>query len=232
MASKRRKSVFGPGLMRFMKELSANNSRDWFQANKDRYERDVREPAREFIREMEAPLRKISKHFVADDRKVGGSLMRIHRDVRFSKDKSPYKTNVGIQFRHELARDVHAPGFYLHIDPKEVFLGVGMWHPASEELRAVRAAIAGKGRAWVRARDAGAVGEGWSLEGDSLKRAPKGYDPEHPMIEDLRRKDFIAVKALKKGDVTRPDLVAFVAGEFARTRPFARFLAKALDLAF
>ena len=92
---------FGPGLLRFLRELEANNSREWFQPNKERYEAEVREPGLVFIRVMERHLRRISPHIVASDRKVGGSMMRIHRDVRFSRDKRPYKTNLGIQFRHE-----------------------------------------------------------------------------------------------------------------------------------
>ena len=131
-------SPFGPGLVTFLTELRANNKRSWFQDNAERYESDVREPAFAFIREFRGPLAKVSKHFVAEDKKVGGALMRIHRDVRFSKDKSPYKTNLGIQFRHEGGSDVHAPGIYLHVDPDVAFLGVGMWHPPSEALEAVR----------------------------------------------------------------------------------------------
>ena len=124
---------FTPETFRFLTELALNNSRTWFEANKARYEALVREPALAFIRGAGPHLRKISRHLVASDRKIGGSLMRVHRDVRFSRDKSPYKTNVGIQFRHEVGKDVHAPGLYVHIAPDECFLGAGVWHP--ERLR-------------------------------------------------------------------------------------------------
>ncbi len=231
-ATRTRKAPFGPGLMRFLKELQANNTRDWFAENKERYETHVREPALAFIRAMEKPLEKISPHFVASDRKVGGSLMRVHRDVRFSKDKSPYKTNLGIQFRHESGKDVHAPGFYLHVDPTNVFLGAGMWHPDASALKAMREAIDADGAAWKRASRAKRLRDNWELAGDSLKRAPKGYPIDHPLIEDLRRKDHIAVCNLKKSDVTRADLVTFLAQRFRDVRSYMAFQAEALGLPF
>ena len=91
---------FGPDLGAFLEELREHNERSWFAANRERYEEAVREPARAFIRAMAPALAAISLHFRADDRKTGGALMRVHRDTRFSRDKTPYKTNVGIQFRH------------------------------------------------------------------------------------------------------------------------------------
>jgi uncharacterized protein (TIGR02453 family) len=95
----------------------------------------------------------ISAHFLAQSRKVGGSLMRVYRDTRFSRDKTPYKTNIGIQFRHELGKDVHAPGYYLHIAPNECFAAIGLWHPESSALFKIRQAIADKSEAWRAARD-------------------------------------------------------------------------------
>ncbi len=232
MASKAKKSPFGPGLMKFLRELKAHNNRDWFLANKDRYEEHVREPAREFVRLMAPKLARISPHLVASDKKVGGSLMRINRDVRFSADKSPYKTNVGISFRHEEGKDVHAPGYYVHLEPGSLFLGAGMWHPEKNALAGMRAAIAADGRAWKRVRDGKAFRAEWKLEGDSLKRAPKGYDPEHPLIVDLRRKDHIAVAKLAAKDVTRPDLVDHLTKLFRAAKPYMAFQAKALRLPF
>src|SRR5665811_1482075 len=101
---------------------------------RDSYEREVLEPALAFVHAFGPKLRKISPFFVASDDRVGGSLMRVYRDTRFAKDKTPYKTNVGIQFRHEQGRDVHAPGFYLHISPEECFFAVGCWHPDPDAL--------------------------------------------------------------------------------------------------
>ena len=107
---------FPPGTLRFLRELERNNDREWFAVNKPRYEALVREPALDFIATMGPKLLSISDHFVALPKKTGGSLMRVYRDTRFGKDKTPYKTNIGIQFRHEVAKDIHAPGYYLHID--------------------------------------------------------------------------------------------------------------------
>ena len=225
-----RKAWFGPGLMTFLEQLAAHNDRAWFEAHKDRYEAEVREPALALIRELAPRLERVSPYFVASDRKVGGSLMRIHRDVRFGKDKSPYKTNVGIQFRHEAGKDVHAPGYYLHIEPAGCFLGAGMWHPGSDALRAVRDAIVADPAAWKTVRDGRAFRRRWDLAGDSLKRPPRGYDADHPMIADLMRKDHIAVADLDAKRLTSPDLPKLLTDAFRAAKPYVAFQAAALDL--
>ena len=138
-------SYFSQASFRFLKKLEKNNDRDWFAEHKQDYEDLVRSPALDFITDMIDGLASISPHFVAMPKKMGGSLMRVHRDVRFGKDKSPYKTNVGIQFRHELGKDVHAPGFYLHIEPGNNFVGAGIWRPDSQTLATIRTAIINKG---------------------------------------------------------------------------------------
>ena len=97
-----------PALFDFLREFKANNERSWFEANKFRYHRDVREPMLDFIAAFRAPLADISPHFRADPRPSGGSLFRIYRDTRFSKDKSPYKTNAVAHFRHVAGKDAHA----------------------------------------------------------------------------------------------------------------------------
>lgn len=225
-------SPFGRGLFRFLEELSENNDRAWFEENKARYESEVREPALEFIRAMAPHVTQLSPHLLVSDSKAGGSLMRIHRDVRFSGDKSPYKTNVGIQFRHEQGKDVHAPGLYLHIDPKEIFLGAGMWRPASPALAAVRKSIDEDPTAWKKARDDARFRESWQIEGDSLKSVPRGYAKDHPLIDDLRRTDHIAAVRLKRSDITRTDAVPFIADLFARAKPYLAWQARALGLRF
>lgn len=223
---------FSPGLLQFLGELSLNNDRAWFEANKARYERDVREPARAFIRAMAPRLRKISKFFVADDAKVGGSLMRIHRDVRFARDKAPYKTNLGIQFRHAAGKDVHAPGFYVHVDNDGVFLGAGLWHPEADALAAIRKAIVERPSAWKKARDDTKFAKHWQPEGDSLARPPRGFDKEHPYIDDLRRKDHIAICRLKTDQILGSKAVDLIATRLAETKPYVGFLCKALGEGF
>ena len=221
-----------PELLQFLRQLAKNNNREWFQKNKERYESEVREPLQRFIEAFEPRLRKISPHFVADPSKVGGSLFRIHRDTRFSRDKSPYKTYCGVQFRHERAKDVHAPGFYLHIQPGEVFLGVGLWHPDSDTLKLLRDAIVENPAKWKRAKSAKTFTDHFELAGDSLKKAPRGYDPDHPLIEDLRRKDFIAVTNLKQKDLTAVAFLDRFTTTCAAAKPFMRYLTEAVGLNF
>jgi len=218
-----------PALFDFMSELAENNDRDWFEGHKSDYESRVREPLRAFIRDIEAPLASVSAHIVADDRKSGGSLFRIHRDVRFSKDKSPYKTWAAVQFRHEAGKDAHAPGFYLHLQPGNVLIGAGCWHPARDALESIRDAIAERPEAWFEARDA-VLGAGFAFEGESLMRPPRGYDPEHPAIEDLKRKDFIAVRYLAEDVACRPDFLQVFLAACTEAAPLMRFLTGAIGV--
>jgi uncharacterized protein (TIGR02453 family) len=223
---------FGEGLVKFLSELARHNNRSWFEANRDRYERDVREPALEFIAAMAGPLKKISPNFTAIPKKVGGSLMRIHRDVRFSKDKKPYKTNLGIQFRHAAGKDVHAPGFYFHVDPQEAFLGVGIWRPNSEALGRIREAIDENPAAWKRAKANRQFAAKFALTGDSLRRPPQGYFAEHPLIEDLKLKDFIAGQTLNHADLVDGAILEQTVEAFRTAKPFMSFLCQAVGVKF
>ena len=223
---------FPLGLLHFLNELSKHNNRAWFQANKSRYEQELLEPALAFITAMEAPLAKISPHFQAVPKKVGGSLMRIYRDVRFSKDKRPYKTNVGIQFRHDKGRDVHSPGFYFHIDPDQVFVGAGIWHPDSQTLTKIRRAVDRRAAEWRKAKSDKAFRDRYELAGDSLKRPPRGYDADHPLIDDLRRKDFIGVSQLDHDALFDPAIVRTTAATFRAAKPLVAFLCQATGVKF
>jgi len=184
---------FTKDTFRFIKDLKAHNDRAWFAANKDRYEDHVKVPALRFIEEFAPILKKISPHFNASPR----SLFRIYRDTRFAKDKSPFKTHVGIQFRHDVGRDVHAPGYYLHIEPAECF-----------------------------------TGSSFEMSGERISRAPRGFDPEHPLVEDLKWKDFIAGCSLPDSFITSPDLPKELAKLFVAGTPFMEFLCKAVEVPF
>jgi uncharacterized protein (TIGR02453 family) len=223
---------FTPELFRFLRELRENNDRDWFAANKERYEDVAREPALEFVSDFTPYLDEISPHFRADPRPVGGSLFRIHRDTRFSKDKSPYKTHIGIHFRHEQAKDAHAPGFYLHLQPREVFAAVGIWHPDTPTLGRIREAIDKDPDGWRAVTTRKPFAGLYRLTGDSLKRPPAGYDAAHPLIEDLKRKDYVAVTQLEEGDVTRTGFVARYAETCRAATPFVEFLCRGIDVPF
>lgn len=224
--------IFKPELLQFLEELTHNNNRAWFHENKWRYEADVLKPSQSFIREFEPLLKGISESFVASDKRVGGSLMRVYRDTRFSGNKTPYKTNVGIQFRHEYGKDVHAPGFYVHISPDESLLGVGLWRPDSKALGKIREAIVESPDKWKRARDNQEFRAEFELTGDSLKTAPRGYPKDHPLIEDLRRKDFTAIHSLSEKEIFEDGFIDTVESVFSASRPYMRYLCEALSLPF
>jgi len=223
--------MFTSKTFKFLRDLEKNNNRDWFEANKHLYEESVREPALEYIESMVPYLNKISPHFIANPKKTGGSLMRVYRDVRFGKDKTPYKTNIGIQFRHAAGKDVHAPGFYLHIENRNVFVAGGIWHPDSATLSNVRLHMDENQTEWKKLSRQ-MTSKGFELQGDSLKKAPRGYDPEHPLIADLKRKDFMAVQNLKASMVTDKDFVKKSAALFAATKPLIRLICESNDLDF
>lgn len=216
----------------FLSRLGENNNRDWFHEHKNEYEQHVREPALGFIRAMQPELARFAPHFIAVDKKVGGSLMRVYRDVRFGKNKQPYKTNIGIQFRHELGKDVHAPGFYLHIEAHEVFVGAGIWHPDGETLKRIRTYIDAHPTRWQDALTDKALNKVFSLAGDSLKRAPKGYPMNHPMIEDLKRKDFIAIAPLMPELILQDDLVGLIGSYFETAQPLMQQLCRAVGVKY
>ncbi len=224
--------AFRPETLRFLEEVAANNERNWFQANKHRYEADVLDPALGYIETMGPRIESISVHFVAIPKRVGGSLMRIYRDTRFSHDKTPYKTNVGIQFRHERGKDVHAPGFYVHVEPGRCFLGAGIWRPESGALAKIRTRIVERPDAWKRASLDGRFQEHFEFGGQRLKRPPRGFAAELPFIEDIKRKDFIASCPIDDEDVIAGDFAERTAARFAAAAPLMAFLCTALELQF
>lgn len=218
----------------FLKDLASNNEREWFKANQDRYEAEVRQPALDFIEDFAEPLYGISPHFVADPRKQGGSLFRIQRDTRFSKDKTPYKTHTGMQFRHVATKDdVHAPGFYLHIEPGECWMGIGLWRPATADALKIREAIVADAQGWKRAAYGKKFAGTFELsDGHKLQRPPRGFDPDHPHIEDLKRRDFTAGARLAQRQVIGEDFLFEFTAMCKTATPFLRFLSSAVGIAF
>ncbi|MCG9728722.1 DUF2461 domain-containing protein [Shewanella sp. Isolate13] len=224
-------SLFSPACFDFLNQLSVNNDREWFKANQQTYEDKVRTPALKFIEAMQPQLLALSPRLTAVPKKVGGSMMRPQRDSRFSKDKTPYKTNVGIQFRHFQGKDVHAPGLYLHLANDGCFVGAGIWHPESTALNAIRSCIDENPNGYKKAlREL--TSQGFEMQGSKLIRPPKGYDKDHPMLEELKRKDFIAIKPLSIEQVCAPEFVDTCAREFAACQQLMRYLCFALDLDF
>lgn len=219
-----------PATFRFFEELRENNDRDWFQANKRRYEEEVRDPLLQLVADFAPRLQKISKNFVADPRPSGGSLFRIYRDTRFAKDKSPYKTYAGITFHHADGKDLHAPGYYLHVEPGEVFMAAGMWHAESAPLKRVRDAIVAQPQRWKRVR----ASRGLELDEnhDDLVRAPRGYDPEHPFVVDLKRRGFTASTTFTRKQATAPDFLARFAKACREKNVLMEFLCHAMGRPF
>jgi uncharacterized protein (TIGR02453 family) len=220
------KPYFTRGLFAYLKDLSAHNDREWFQANKERYEEQFRQPALRFIADFGPYVRAVSPHLVCDPRPSGGSLFRIHRDIRFSKDKRPYKTHCAMQFRHETGKDAHAPGLYLHLEPGECFAAAGMWRPPTAECRAVREAIAADPDRWL------SVTGDHDRFGEQLKRVPAGYAKDHPAADELRWKDFGVYHRLTQQDVLAADSHQRVGAVFLEMREMMRFLCEAIGQPF
>jgi len=218
--------MIGPELFDFLRELEQNNDREWFKARKKRYEIEVVDPVTDFIANMVPRVAVISPHITVDPRPNGGSRFRIYRDTRFSKDKSPYKTHVGCQFRHAAGKDAHAPGFYVHLGPGEVFFGGGVWGPQGEALRNIRQRIVDKSARWEEAV------EGIDLRGDQLVRAPKGFDADHPLIDDLRRKSFFSFQDADEKLATSANFEDAVEAQFEKVAPLMGFVADALGVEF
>jgi len=220
---------FTPETFRFLRELAKNNDRTWFRANEDRYAKYVLAPSLAFVRAVGPKLGTLSRHLVADDRPVGGSMMRLYRDVRFSKDKSPYRTSVGIRFIHEKSSmtDPHFPGFIFHLAPGDSWVYAGMWRPEPSQLDQIRRAIVARSTEWNKVRRS--VPE---IEGESLKRPPRGFDPAHPMIDDLKRKGYFSGCEIKDPVVTGPGFPGRFVALCQTLNPLNRFLAKALGVAY
>lgn len=236
---------FTPATLAFLRGLAANNSRDWFAAHKPDYEQHVRQPFLRLIADLDAPLKGISAHYVANPKAVGGSMFRIHRDTRFATDKTPYKPWAGASFYHQATRAVirggdaaqgtmgrlDAPGFYLHVKPGDSFCGGGIWHPQPETLKRIRAYLVNNPASWKAATRSAAFRKAFgALGGDSMKRVPAGFDPAHELIEDIKRKDYIASAALDDDALLAPDLLKQILKRYEQVGPLVDWLCGALDL--
>jgi uncharacterized protein (TIGR02453 family) len=217
----------------FFKELAKHNERPWFEANKQRYKDVVVGPLSDFMAAMAPRVAKISKHIVVDPRPNGGSMFRIYRDVRFGKDKRPYKENAGCHFRHALGKDAHVPGFYMHFAPDEVFFGGGIWMPEPPALAKIRHAIAHEPGLWKKVvADKTFAKRFKGIEGEALTRPPKGFDADHPYIDDIKRKSFFAMHESSAKVAQTPALLDEVEATFKAAKPLMGFLCKALGAPF
>lgn len=238
-------AYFTEDAFKFLKALAQNNNRDWFQANKARYEAQLKGPCLRLITDLAEPLKTLSPQLTASAKPVGGSLFRIYRDTRFGGDKSPYKTHTGMYFSHAAATKaargnasnaamgrLDTPGLYLHIQPGECFIGGGVWHPQAETLKLVRDYMVSNPASWKKVTRDPKFLKLYHLDGDTLVRPPKGYDPAHELAEDLKRKDFIASAPLDDADLLRPGLVKLLVARYTLMAPLLDWLCGALDLEF
>ena len=221
---------FTPRFFEFLEELSRNNNRDWFIPNKLRYERDVREPMLAFIADFAPRLKKISANYVADPRPTGGSMMRIYRNLRFSRDKTPYHTNVSAAFGHRSGSHFSSPSFYLSLSPAEAFAGVGVWHPQPDTVAKIRNAIVTRPAKWKEAVNDRKFKARFELMGDMLSRPPKGFDASHPLIEELKRKDFVGGTEFTRKEVCSAEFLDLFSKACADAAPFMKFLTEAMVL--
>ena len=205
--------------LEFLTTLKANNDRDRFNANKDEYLKQ-HETIIEFADEL---LEKLNKHDNIETPTGKKSLFRIYRDVRFSKDKSPYKTNWAGGFKR--ATKYLRGGYYFHIEPDNVFVGGGFWAPNKDDLQRIREDIvtdASELKSIIASKDfKNTFG---TLEGEQLKTCPKGFDKEHPDIELLRYKQFIVSKKFSRKEALSKDFSKMVDDTFKKMRPFFDYM--------
>lgn len=211
-----------PETLVFITDVAQNNNREWFAENKNRYE-TAKADVLTFIDQLIPKLAAIDPEFSIDT-PAKKCLLRIYRDVRFSKNKDPYKNNFGISFNIK-GSDIHGPGYYLHIQPGECFLGAGFWMPEAPVLKSVREEIDYNTSEFLSIIEAKSFKNIFSLsEEDKLKKAPKGYETDHPQIELLKLKSFIAICPLKDDEFLKPEIVDKLKTAFESVYPFILFL--------
>jgi uncharacterized protein (TIGR02453 family) len=219
-------AYFTTELFRFLSRLKRNNNRDWFQTHKDEYETWVRQPALTFITAFAAPLYEITPHLVADARPTRGSLFRIYRDTRFAADKRPYKTHLAMRFSHR-GKDIHSPGFYLHLEPGGCFAACGLWHPEPPTLLKVRSAMVSRPTEWRAVRKL----LNWD-DATKLSRPPRGFPSDHEFVDDLKLRDLGTAVEFTDKQVCSPKFVPTFAAACRKMSPVAAFLSSAVGLQF
>lgn len=226
-------SHFEPSFFAFLSELSKNNNREWFEGNKTRYKSDVQGELVRFVEAMAPRLAQISDQIDADPRTNGKTIFRIHRDVRFSRDKRPYKEAAACHFRHAGEKDVHGPGFYIHLATDRVGLGAGIWAPPPDGLLAIRRRIADRPSDWTKLKATNGIGQMLDeMETDKLKTPPRGFLKDHEHVEDLKRKSFMAARSIPTEEALKESFLDEVANFYMAAAPLNRFICDALGLKF
>jgi uncharacterized protein (TIGR02453 family) len=208
--------------LQFLRSLTRNNNREWFQEHKGIYEANLKEPMMNLIASLAEDFAEFAPEMMASPK---ASAYRIHRDTRFSKDKSPYKTHVAAVFPRSGLGKHEGAGLYLHLSPAEVFVGGGLYMPQPEDLNVVRQRILEDDKAFRKIVQAGSFkrlfGE---LHGEQLSRVPRGFPPDHPAAEYLRYKQFLAARTFPPTLATSRSFYSDVVKTFRAMMPFIRFL--------
>lgn len=215
-----------PETLNFIADVARNNNREWFAENKARYE-TAKDDVLAFVDQLIPQLAAVDPEFSAET-PAKKCLMRIYRDVRFSKNKDPYKNNYGISFNVK-GKGQPDPGYYLHIQPGESFFAAGFWMPEAPVLKSVREEIDYNTSEFLDIIHAKSFKNTFELsQEDKLKKAPKGYDIDHPQLELLKLKSFIAICPLKDEDFLKPGIVSQLKKAFESVFPFVVFLRNAV----
>jgi len=226
-------TYFSEASLKFLRGLARNNSREWFHAHKADYEAYVRGPFQRLLTDLQPALAEVSPHYRAEPKTVGGSLFRIQRDTRFANDKAPYKAWQGARLFHERGRQVEAPSFYLHLQPGGCFVGAGLWHPQPDTLRGLRQFLLDNPGSWKAAAHDAKFRKRFDLDdSERLVRAPRGFPADFEFADDLRRKNFVAFRAIDDEVMTGPRLLKTLATDLTGLAPFTDYLCAALDLEF
>jgi uncharacterized protein (TIGR02453 family) len=226
--------AFTPAALKFLRGLAKNNNKQWFEEHRAEYESELREPMRDLIGEMDAKLTSFAPEIGGDPKR---SMFRINRDIRFSKDKSPYKTHAACWFHHRRATshvgtdaDAGSAGFYFHLEPGRSMVGAGLWMPPRPQLNKLRDAIADDPDGFegvVRG-----LKKFGGLDGEAmLTRMPRGFSEDHPAAKWLRYQSFTSGRLLEDAHVTSQKLPALLARDFESMLPLVRFLNRAIGLA-
>ncbi|HEY3222061.1 MAG TPA: DUF2461 domain-containing protein [Gemmatimonadales bacterium] len=228
--------MFTTASLAFLRGLARNNNKPWFEAHRDSYENDVRAPMRALIEELDVRLARFAPEITGDPKH---SMFRINRDIRFSKDKSPYKTHAACWFRHQGAShrvgaeaEEGSAGLYFHLQPRESFVGAGIWMPPRPALNKIRDAIAEDAAGFARVVKNPRTRRrfGGLDDGAMLKRMPRGFADDHPAGQWLRYQSFTIGRSLGDRQVLGPRLAALLEADFKLMMPFVRWLNRALGL--
>src|SRR5216117_2750987 len=223
---------FTPRALSFFRGLARHNEKPWFEAHRDEYETEVRAPMRELIEDLDTRFAQFAPEIGGDPKR---SMFRIYRDIRFSKDKSPYKTHAACWFHHRNAArkvgseaDAGSAGFYFHLQPGKSMIGAGVWMPPRPQLNKLRHAIANDPRGFDRMTRSIQPRFGGLDDEAMLKRMPRGYAEDHPAAKWLRYQSFTSGRTLTDAQVTSASLAQLLASEFKTLLPLVRWLNGAL----